>query len=67
MCDLCILEGGLKITICNTCGVPMIVSYDHRPEFSEKEKELIEKLFPDRNKRWEMRKIPTHAHVHIIG
>jgi len=65
MCELCELNGGLKITICRTCGIPMVVSYDHKPEFSEAEKELIKRIFPDRKIRWETRKVKDHAHAHI--
>ena len=65
MCELCLLEGGLKITICRTCGIPMVVSYDHKPGFSEAERELVKRIFPTREIRWEQRQIHNHAHCHI--
>ena len=65
MCELCELKGGFKITLCNTCNVLMLVSYDHKPEFSIEEKCKIEKMFS--NIRWEQRKIHDHAHCHIGG
>jgi len=67
MCDLCELNkgGGFIITICRQCGIPLVCSREHKPEFSLEEKLLIEKMFPDKNKRWEMRVLPDHAHCHI--
>ena len=67
MCDLCKLEGYLfKVTICNTCRIPMIVSSEHKSEFSEEEKEFIRELFWYIDIRWEQRKIKDHAHAHLI-
>ena len=65
MCELCELGEGLKITICRTCGVPMVVSCEHKPEFSTEERAMIERLFYGRGIRWEMRSIKNHAHCHI--
>jgi len=54
MCDLCELKGcPFKLTICSTCGIPLIVSTIHKPEFSNAEKELIQKIFVGRKIRWE--------------
>lgn len=65
-CELCKLEGcKFKLTICRTCGIPLIVSVDHKPEFSEEEKELIKKMFPNRKIRWKMRSLKGHAHLHL--
>ena len=68
MCDLCELKGcKFKITICNTCQIPLIVLNEHRAEFTAEEKIDIIKSFPSRKIRWEMRKIKDHAHCHILS
>lgn len=54
------------ITFCRSHpDYPLIVSTIHKPEFSKEEKELIKKIFPNREIRWEMRSIPQHAHAHL--
>lgn len=56
----------LYITFCwSHSDYPLIVSTTHKSEFSEEEKELIKKIFPNREIRWEMRSIPQHAHAHL--
>ena len=46
----------------------MIVSTFHKPEFSDEEKEMIKRMFPNREIRWEMRHPEyNHAHCHIKG
>lgn len=69
MCDLCQLNKGTDgfiLTICRTCGTPMVVSREHRAEFEEWEKRLIRAMFPGSRIRWEPRQIEDHAHCHII-
>ncbi len=70
MCDLCKREvrvtNWFYVVECDTCNIPMVVSTEHRAEFSRKEKEDIKRLFGDQyNIRWEMRDIPNHAHCHL--
>lgn len=69
MCDLCKREvrkaEWFYITLCDTCEVPLIVSLEHKPEFSKEEKESIKRIFPNNKIQWEMRKIKDHAHCHI--
>lgn len=67
-CELCSLveNDGFIVTICNTCQIPMVVSREHKPEFSDNEKEIIRALFPRGEIRWEMKKIRAHAHAHIL-
>lgn len=82
-CDLCALafDGDVKtklhyeddeliIVDCLICRVPMAVLKEHRPRFTDEEKERIKSLFnelfgehghPD----FEQRRIPEHAHVHF--
>ena len=64
-CALCKLERGFKVAICRTCGELLIVSYDHKQEFSEIEKARIEVMFPGAKIRWEMIQIKGHAHCHL--
>lgn len=67
MCELCKLEPihpQFILTICKTCNVPMIVSREHKPEFSSQEKEVLSSIF--KNIRWNMRSIKDHAHCHLI-
>lgn len=72
MCDLCKLaEGGTRgesfiITICNTCKIPLIVSREHKAEFSAQEMLNIVAMFYGRKIRWEQRRILDHAHCHIL-
>lgn len=66
MCDLCELKGcKYKLVTCNTCNIPMIVSVDHKPSFSEEEKKEIKRMFPRMKIRWNQRKIKDHAHCHL--
>ncbi len=67
MCELCEISDGFIITICRKCGTPLVVSREHKSEFSLEEQFLINKMFSGRKKRWEMRTIPDHAHCHIEG
>lgn len=70
MCELCMLNNsidGFILTICNTCGVPMVVARKHKPEFSGVEIQRIARMFPGREIRWEQRKILGHAHAHILS
>ena len=65
-CCLCDLKGSfLRVTVCKTCGVPMLVHTDHRAEFTDMEKRLIEVMFPGAKIRWRQRKIHDHAHCHL--
>ena len=70
MCDLCKLadnsKDGFIITICNTCKIPLVVSREHKPEFSAQEMLDIAFMFEGRQIRWEQRRIPDHAHCHIL-
>ncbi len=70
-CELCDLsqneKDGFIITVCKTCGVPLIVAHNHREEFTPEEKELIQDMFPEYRIRWEQRKIKDHAHCHLLG
>ena len=65
MCDLC---GSFPfyLTFCRThTDTPLVVSTTHKPKFSNEERDMIRRLFPDHNIRFEMRSIPGHAHCHI--
>jgi hypothetical protein len=66
-CELCQTSAfPFLITFCRSHPDQiLIVSTEHKPEFSEQEKGLIKKMFPDRTIRWEMRSIKDHAHAHI--
>ncbi len=56
------------ITFCKIHSeTPMIVHTQHKQEFSIKEKQAIEKMFPDRKIRFEMKSIKDHSHCHIEG
>ena len=66
-CSLCD-KGSFKfyVTFCRSHpDLPLVVSTSHKPEFSEEEKELIQKIFHGREIRWEQRTIKNHAHCHI--
>lgn len=67
-CELCELvkSDGFVVTLCNHCQIPMVISREHKPEFSEGEKEMIRGLFKGREIRWEQRKIRDHCHCHIL-
>jgi len=70
MCELCKLNNstdGFILTICHTCGIPLMVSREHRPEFAEWEKCFIASMFPGKKIRWEQRQIQDHAHCHILS
>lgn len=58
----------LTITICNTCGIPIIAAKQKRMDFTDPEKATIKKIAQLCNKkvRWERRSIPDWAHVHLI-
>jgi hypothetical protein len=43
----------------------MLVLTEHRPYFTDEERALIRKMFPEKVIRWEMRQIPNHAHCHL--
>ena len=67
-CQLCELvkdKDGFLVTICDHCGVTMVVSKEHKKEFSDYEKEIIKSLFKGKKIRWTMKKIKSHAHCHI--
>ncbi len=79
-CDLCeakkTLHGvryiGKQIFVieCQSCKKPMAVSVDHKKEFTNDEKTLIQHIFY-RDLRlqgvidWKMRTIKDHAHCHL--
>lgn len=68
MCDLCLLNSGREgfvITQCRTCRIPLVISREHRPDFTPEEMRAIRVLFPNRKIRWAMRQIKDHAHAHI--
>jgi len=68
MCELCDLvkgEDGFVITMCRTCGMPMVVSKTHKDAFSVEDTTRIRRLFPTSNIRWKQRQILDHAHCHI--
>lgn len=69
-CPLCErkkeITGWYYVTLCKACRIPMIVSVEHKPEFSKKEKQEIKKLFSKRSIRWKQRKISSHAHAHLM-
>ncbi|KKL64838.1 hypothetical protein LCGC14_2160980 [marine sediment metagenome] len=68
MCKLCELSKGTEgfiLTMCDSCNVPMLALREHRKEFTIDEMVLIGIMFKSRNIRWEMKKIPEHAHCHI--
>lgn len=66
LCDLVNGKDGFIITMCHTCNLPMIVSREHKDEFSEEEKALIKRMFPHSRIRWEQRRIKNHPHCHIL-
>lgn len=56
------------ITFCSSHpDTPLVVSTEHREEFTSEQREMIERLFPGRRIRWEQRSIPEHAHCHVEG
>ncbi len=81
-CDLCGLafdgevktrkhyeDGDFVIVDCLICREPMAVLKEHRPEFTDRERERLIGLFgelfgDDRHADFEQRRIPEHAHVH---
>lgn len=67
MCDLCDRDSfPFYLTFCRThTSTPMVVSTKHKPDFSEQEKDMIRRVFPDKHVRFEMRSIKDHAHCHI--
>lgn len=65
-CDLCEGKFRFYITTCRTCKIPMIVSTDHKAEFSKNERRLIQAMFPGIRIRWRQRKIHDHAHCHLF-
>ncbi len=67
MCELCDKESfKFYITFCRTHkDMPMIVSTIHKPKFTEEEKEMIKKMFPNRKIIFEQQSIKTHAHAHL--
>jgi len=67
LCELTISKHKFIITTCVSCNVPMVVSREHKPEFTDAEKAEIQSYFPSRNIRWEMRSEKRHAHCHIGG
>ncbi len=69
ICELCDLNkstDGFIITICKTCGDVLIVGRSHQAEFTDGERAILERIFPDDDIRWEMRRILGHAHCHIL-
>jgi len=49
----------------DSSGHPMVVSYEHKPEFNPRQKELINRKFPDEHwaKKWKIKQV--HANVNI--
>lgn len=66
-CPLCDRESfRFYITLCRSHRrTPLIVSVEHRPDFTEGEQEMILAMFPDRHVRFEMKSLPEHAHCHL--
>lgn len=66
-CPLCEKETfRFYITFCRThSNTPLIILTEHKPEFTEEDKEMIKKIFPNRKVRWVKQSIPEHAHCHI--
>lgn len=69
-CPLCKrkkkIVGWYYVTMCDTCQVPLIVSTEHKPDFSKEEKKEIEKLFGNKyNIRQKQRDVKNHAHCHL--
>lgn len=65
LCELVKNSSGFIVTVCDHCRIPLVVGRDHKPEFSEPEKEMIKGMFPNRKIRWTMKKIKSHAHAHL--
>ncbi len=81
-CDLCALtyehevktkkhyeDDDFIIVDCLICQVPMAVLKEHRPSFTEEEKQRLLKIFADmfgedQHPDFHQRRIPEHAHVH---
>jgi len=42
------------------------VGRSHRADFTDDEWAILEGIFPDDDIRWEMKKIKSHAHCHIL-
>ena len=67
-CELCKLaqgNEGFVITICKTCGIPLVIGRYHRVEFTSAEKEMIKQIFNGTRIRWGQRSIQNHAHCHV--
>lgn len=67
-CELCNLvkNDGFVVTLCNHCNSTLVVGREHKPEFSDSEREMIKAIFPRGKVRWEMKKIRDHCHCHIL-
>ena len=78
MCGLCQAHPGdgvygpfFLIDECDTCGVPMLVLREHRPQLTLAEEmrffDVLEEHFPGYEPRGiGMRSIPGHWHEHLI-
>ncbi|MDP6114959.1 MAG: hypothetical protein QGG53_24105, partial [Planctomycetota bacterium] len=66
-CPLCDQESfRFYITLCRSHKrTPLIVSVEHKQDFSQKEKDMILAMFPDRHVRFRQRTIEDHAHCHL--
>ncbi len=67
-CELCVVKAfPFLITYCDSHPAELlIISTEHKLEFSQGEKNLIQSIFPNRKIRWEMQSIKDHAHAHLI-
>lgn len=68
-CELCDLNNstdGFIITICKTCGDVLVSLREHEAEFTDAKWAILERIFPNDDIRWEMRRIHDHAHCHIL-
>lgn len=67
-CPLCKKQNfPFMITFCKSHpDHPLIISMTHKQQFTEEEKEIIKRLFPNNKIGWEMKSIPQHVHCHIV-
>jgi len=67
-CDLCKWKNfPFLLAFCRSHpDHPLIVSTTHKKGFSQEEKDIIKRMFPDNEIGWEMKSIPDHSHCHII-
>jgi hypothetical protein len=66
-CDLCkVFNFPFILAFCKSHpDHPLIVSTEHKKEFTEEEKKMIQDIFKGREVVFTMKSIPDHAHAHV--